>query len=66
MVALIERQELGGRAVQPGRHVDFAIADGEMHQRPAGERQQRLGGLALRSWDVGRSDTGRSRRRCFA
>ena len=34
-------------AVQLGRHVHFAVADGEMHQRPAGEGQQRLGGLAL-------------------
>ena len=47
VVALVEGQEARGRPVQPGRHVDFAVADREMHQRAAGEGQQRLGGLAL-------------------
>ena len=47
VVALVEGQENGVRAVQPGRHVDFAVADGEMDQRPAGEGKERLGGLAL-------------------
>ena len=47
VVALVEGQEHGRRPVQPGRHVDFAVAHGEMHQRPAGKGEQRLGGLAL-------------------
>ncbi len=47
VVTLVEWQEHGGRAVQPGHHVDFAVAHGEMDQRPAGKGQQRLGGLAL-------------------
>ena len=47
VVALVEGQERRGRPVQLGHHVHFAVADREVHQRPAGERQQRLGGLAL-------------------
>ena len=47
VVALVEGQEDRGRAVQLGHHVDFAVAHGEMHQRTVGEREQRLGGLAL-------------------
>ena len=47
VVALIEGQERGSRTGQPGDHVDFAIAHGEVHHRTARKRQQRLGGLAL-------------------
>ena len=48
VVALVERQEKRLRPVEPRRHVDFGVADREMHQRPAREAQQRLGALALR------------------
>ena len=50
VVALVERQEHRVRAVQPGRHVNFAVAHGEMNQRPVGKGEQRLGGLALGPW----------------
>ena len=47
VVALIERQEHGVGAAQPGRHADFTVADGKVDQGPVGEREQRLGGLAF-------------------
>ena len=47
VVALVEGQEHRGRAVQLRHHVDLAVAHREMHQRPVGKGQQRLGGLAL-------------------
>ena len=47
VVALIEGQELGVRAVQPRRHVNFTIADGEMNQCAVGKAEQRLGGFAF-------------------
>ena len=47
VVALVEGQEDRGRTGQLGHHVDLAVAHREMHQRPAREGQQRLGGLAL-------------------
>ena len=46
VAALVEGQELGAGAFQPGRHLHLAVADGEMHQGAAGEGEQRLGSLA--------------------
>ena len=41
------RKEGRGRALQLRHHGDLTIAHGEMHQRPVGKGQQRLGILAL-------------------
>src|SRR5690606_8218375 len=48
VVALVEGQELGSRAGEPGSRPDRFVADGEVHQRAAREVEQRLGeSLAL-------------------
>jgi hypothetical protein len=47
VVALVERQEHGGRAVESGDHVHLGVAHREVDQRPVGEGEQRLGSLAL-------------------
>ena len=53
VVALVEGQELGGRALQLGGHHDRAVAQGEVHQCPTGEVQQGLGkGLAFGPGDA--------------
>ena len=49
IVAFIEGQENRRRPFQPRRHVDFGIADREMHQRAAREAQERLRRLSLGS-----------------
>lgn len=46
-VAPVERQEEGVAALQLGGHGHFGIADSEVHQRPAGEAEQRLGRMPL-------------------
>ena len=48
-VAQVEGQEVRGRAFQFRHHGHLGIAHGEMHERPLGERQQRLGGLPFRA-----------------
>jgi len=53
VVALVERQEIGAGALQPGGHHHRAVADRKMHQRAAREVQQRFGKrLALRLGDA--------------
>jgi hypothetical protein len=47
VVALVEGQEVCGRARQLGHHGRFAVADREVHQGPAGKGEQRLGGVSL-------------------
>ena len=46
-IALVERQEASGRAVNSRRHHDFAVADREMDHCTAWERQQGLSVLPL-------------------
>lgn len=43
VVAQVEGQEGRGRALQPGGHHHFAVADGEVDESAAGEVQQGLG-----------------------
>ena len=47
-VALVERQEHSGEAIEPGRHPHRRIAQREMHQRPLRKGQQRLHRVAAR------------------
>ncbi|MNL08084.1 hypothetical protein D3C87_1287890 [compost metagenome] len=43
IVAQVEGQEAGGRALQLGGHHDRTVADGEVHQRAARKFEQGLG-----------------------
>ena len=49
VIALVEGQKHRGWPFQLRYHRYFAVAYREMHQRTVGKRQQRLGGLALRT-----------------
>ena len=42
VMAPIERQKGGRRSLQPSGHAYLVVADGEVHQRPVGEAQQRF------------------------
>lgn len=43
VIAFIKRQKSGGRPCQLRAHINFAIADREMHQSAIGETQQGFG-----------------------
>ncbi len=48
LVAPVEGEEGRDGPLELGGHVDFAVADGEVHEGAAGEAEQRFGGVALR------------------